>query len=592
MHEHKAMLKQMQHESFYKSGSYENSGIGIGVGWVCHKDSFADCMPIWNETNDICMVFSGEDFREINEIDKLRRKGHVFFANNASYLIHLYEELEEDFYRVLNGTFSGLIIDLRRKKISIFNDRYGLGRIYFRESTNGFYFASEAKALLHVMPELREISLAHLGEYFSFGCVLKNETLFSKIQLMPPGSAWNFMQGRDVDKKCYFSRSEWEKQTPLSVSEYYETLRDTWKRILPRYLKSNEKLAVSLTGGKDSRMIMAWSTLGAGELPCYTFSGMFRECIDARVAREIAKICKQPHRTIIVGDDFLAQFPDLAAKTVFLTDGAMDVAGAPDLYVNRMAREISAVRLTGNYGQEILRSAIAFKPMKLAKEVFSSEFLELMGNASQSYREQLQGNQVSFVEFKQLPWHHFSRLCLEMTQVTMRSPYIDNELACLAYRTPHELSNDIGPQLKLISEGNSMIGRIGTDRAKRQRGFPIISAIQSGIKEFSFKAEYAYDYGMPSWLAKIDARIRPLHVEKLFLGRHKFYHFRVWYRDRLSNYVKQILLDRKTLSRSYLCSKEIKKMVDLHMRGEGNYTLEINKIISIELLQRALIETS
>ena len=35
--------------------------------------------------------------------------------------------------------------------------------------------------------------------------------------------------------------------------------------------------------------------------------------------------------------------------------------------------------------------------------------------------------------------------------------------------------------------------------------------------EFSFKAEYAYDYGMPQWLARIDHALRGVHLERSFL---------------------------------------------------------------------------
>jgi hypothetical protein len=46
-----------------------------------------------------------------------------------------------------------------------------------------------------------------------------------------------------------------------------------------------------------------------------------------KIARRIAMLCRQPHRTITVGADFLAEFPRLAEKTVFVSDGTMDVTG-------------------------------------------------------------------------------------------------------------------------------------------------------------------------------------------------------------------------------------------------------------------------
>jgi asparagine synthase (glutamine-hydrolysing) len=108
--------------------------------------------------------------------------------------------------------------------------------------------------------------------------------------------------------------------------------------------------------------------------------------------------------------------------------------------------------------------------------------------------------------------------------------------------------------------------------------------------EFTIKAEYAYDYGMPQWLARLHHFAPWLHTERLFLGRHKFYHFRSWYRDTLSAYVQAILLDSKTLSRPLFERKSLEAMVRDHVRGVRNHTLGIHKALSLELLHRSLID--
>ena len=138
---------------------------------------------------------------------------------------------------------------------------------------------------------------------------------------------------------------------------------------------------MSLTGGLDGRMIMAWAHSNRGELPCYTFNGTYRDCADVRIARKVAAACGQSHQTIMVGNQFLAQFPQLAEQCVRITDGAMDVTGAAELYVNRLARQIAPVRLTGNYGSEILRRYVAFRPHALPPEMFSSDFLPQLAGA-------------------------------------------------------------------------------------------------------------------------------------------------------------------------------------------------------------------
>lgn len=584
------MIKPMLHEPYYSYGTYFNNNLGVYIGWVSHNDSFDSCNPIWNETNDICIIFSGENFIDQFEIDLLRKKGHFFEPDNASYLVHLYEELDGEFIKKLNGRFSGIIIDTRQAKFILFNDRYGLGRIYKYDAASCFYFASEAKALLNVLPELRQLNFRSLGEFFSCGCTLQNRTLFSEISLLPPGSAWTFSSSKETLKEIYFSKEVWENQNLLDPAEFYKKMKEIWCRILPRYFAGKNQVAVSLTGGKDSRMIMAWHHNDRVAVPCYTFNGMYRDCVDAKLASEIANICRQNHQNIQVNRDFLSQFSVLANKTVYITDGSMDVSGAVDLFVNKIARNIAPIRLTGNYGQEVLRGSIAFKPFNLNKNLFDYDFSRQVQEATQTYLNELGENKRSFVVFKQFPWHHYSRLAIELSQVMVRSPYMDNDLVSLAFQTPTQLNTSIQPQMRLISDGNRQIGKIGTDRGMLYMSIPFFTKLQHLYQEFTFKAEYAYDHGMPQWLAQLDYLLRPFHLERLFLGHHKFSHYRIWYRDDLSKYLKEVLLDTKSLSRSYLNNNVIERIVCDHINGKGNYTQELHRLLSAELIQKTLIE--
>ena len=324
------------HESFYNSGSYINDQLGIYVGWICHKDSFSDCMPVVNENQDIVLIFSGENFPN-NDTDSITQKqGNCFNPSNATSLIHLYEEDNDGFLSQLNGWFSGVLIDIRKKNIILFNDRYGLGRIYYHQNADGFYFSSEAKSLLKILPELRQLNFISLGEIFSCGCVLQNRTLFSNISLLPSGSKWIFNGTGDIRKDSYFSSDQYENQPLLSVDEYYEKLKETIVRIIPKYFFGERPVAMSLTGGIDGRIITACANRPVGSLPCYTFGSNYRDCADVKIARRIARICGQPHETISIDSDFFNNFGKLSEKAVYISDGGtMDVTGSVELYINK-----------------------------------------------------------------------------------------------------------------------------------------------------------------------------------------------------------------------------------------------------------------
>lgn len=583
------MIEPLRRESSMVSGTWFEESLGVYVAWAAPPGSSSNRVIIHNERGDISLAFSGEEFPEPGIVDRLKARGHAFEAEGPSYLVHIYED-DPAFPGGLNGWFHGLLVDHACRTATLFNDRFGMHRIYYYEAKDAFYFAAQAKAILAVCPELRRLDLRGLGEFLSCGCVLENRTLFGGIQVLPPGSTWSFANGCVPKKKKYFEPGAWEQQEALHPESWYQELRAVFARNLPRYFNGRNRKIMSLTGGLDGRMIMAWQKPAPGSLPCYTFGGTYHECRDVTVARQVASKCSQPHHVITVGREFLSNFPDYAERAVYLSDGCVQVNRAADLYVNEKLREIAEVRITGNYGSEVLRGNRAFKPEKPLPGLFCTELTPHFGQAESTYRELAQIHPVTFAAFHQAPWHHYGLLALEKTQLLQRSPYLDNDLVKTVYRA--RLSEVLTPDacLRLIADGDPALLHIRTDRGLGDGHNPLAAKVIRGFLEFTFKAEYAYDYGMPQWMARIDHLLSPMHPERLFLGRHKFSHFRAWYRDALANYVRDMLLDQRTLSRPYLHASAVRKIVEGHLRGDRNYTTEIHKVLTLELLHRMLLD--
>jgi len=584
------MVEALRHEPFYETGTWLNESLGVYVGWVVQKNSFSDGMPLRNERGDVVLVFAGEEYPEPGIVRGLKQRGHTLEATGASYLVHLYEE-DPAFPAGLNGRFHGLLTDRTRGTATLFNDRYGMHRIYYHESKEAFYFAAEAKAILSVRPELRRADVRGLGELVACGCVLENRTLFEGIHVLPPASAWVFRDSSLERKTPYFESQEWESQAPLKPETYYQEIREVFSRNLPRYFNGSRRIGISLTGGLDSRMIMAWQKPPQGSLPCYSFGGMFRDCQDIVMARQVAKACGQRHEVITVGSEFLSRFPHYAERTVYLTDGCANVSHTADLYINEKAREIAPVRMTGNYGGEVLRRVRAFKAEKPTPGLFRQEFLSYVQAGEDTYTGLVRGHPLSFAVFRQAPWHHYGLLALEQTQLCLRSPYLDNDLIRTVFRAPDSALTNNDICLRLIGDGKATLRGIRTDRGLTGDHGPLAAAVLRGFLEFTFKAEYAYDYGMPQWVARIDHVLSPFHLERLFLGRHKFCHFRVWYRDALSEYVREMLLDPRTVSRPYLERKQLEAMVHGHLKGDRNFTLGIHKVLTLELVHHLFLDS-
>ena len=583
----RTMLESMRHKNEYLSGIWMKEALGVYVGWTALPQSSASASPIRNGRGDVCLIFSGEEYSHTDLRAARNRTARVLDPAGLDYLLDFFED-EPSFLEGLNGRFHGIAIDMRRGTSLLFNDRYGMHRLYYHQAKDAFYFAAEAKALLAVRPELRSLDPRSLGEFISCGCTLENRTLFQAVQVLPPASSWTFAAGSLRKKSSYFQPAGWEAQGTLDARTYYRELRTVFASRLPRYLDGD--VAVSLTGGLDSRMIMAWGKAAPRTLPCYSFGGIYRDCKDVTVGRQVASACGQPHHIIRVGREFLARFSDYAERTVYLTDGCVEVNHAPDLYVNELAANIAPIRLTGNYGGEVLRQVRAFKPGDPQRGLFAADVSPYTQTAAATYEALAQCHPLTFAVFRQAPWHHHGLLSLEQTQVVLRSPYLDNDFVKTVFRAPAPTLASSDVSLNLICDGNLPLGRIPTDRGLVFGDRGIRARARNNWIEFTVKAEYAYDYGMPQWVAKVD-RLLPFHLERLFLGRHKFYHFRVWYRDALRPYVREILLDPRTLSRPFFSRAAVEAMVRDHLNGWRNCTLGIHKALSLELIHRLFIDS-
>jgi asparagine synthase (glutamine-hydrolysing) len=172
----------------------------------------------------------------------------------------------------------------------------------------------------------------------------------------------------------------------------------------------------------------------------------------------------------------------------------------------------------------------------------------------------------------------------------MRTPFVDNELVRALFRAPASTLANNDLRVRLIEDGSPDLRKIRTDLGFAGGGGRLAEEMSRRFHRFTMSTEYAYDYGMPQWLAQIDHRLSALRLERIFLGRHKFTHFRVWYRDALANYVREMLLDSRTLSRPYLQRGTVERLVNGHLKGNRNYTTAIHKILMLEHLHRLFLD--
>jgi len=542
----------------------------VYLGWAAHPASYAARQSANNSHQEIGCVFSGECFPTIGDGGIVERYCHE----------------GDQFPSSLNGVFSGVVIDRRKNRTVLFNDRYGLERLYLHDGPAGTYFASEAKALLAVLPELRNFDEDGVAEFIAFGSCLNWKTLFRGIRLLEGGSRLTFQNGTCRSRR-YFDVSEWETQPVLTASLYESKLQEAFVRVLPKYFGGAAELGISLTGGLDTRMIMACLPKTNRKPVCYTFSGPTGETRDDRLAAAVAASCGLSHQLVRLGTDFLTNYRGYVDRTAFLTDGCAGAMTAHELYLNANARSLAPVRLTGNFGSEVLRGVSTLKRRSLSPRLFSSDFLPVVEVINRQ-RTLANGHPVTFAAFKEIPWRLFGTLAAAKSQIVFRTPYLDNELVALACRAPLASRASAGPSLRLVRAKSPALAGIPTDRSLLEGRSLGAGLLQRFFAELTFKLDYLYSEGLAGNGSRFDALAAPLSAIGL-LGQHKYLLYRTWYRTELAGHVAEVLGDPRTLRLPFWNSRTLSTMARDHIQGRHNYVREIDAVLTLEAVDRLLI---
>jgi asparagine synthase (glutamine-hydrolysing) len=582
----KSMTSCMKYESFYDSGICFVREMGTYAGWVGREKSFAGSQPFFNEERDVVLLFSGECFVDQETRTDLRQKGHQLGQAAGSWLVHFYEEEGDRFFEKLNGLFSGLLIDKRQSKAFLFNDRYGVERIYWHETDDGLFFASEAKALLRILPELREFDQEGVTQFLTFGCTLEGRTLFQGVRLLPTGSVWSF-ENRECHKQKYFSPAIWESQPTLTLDAFQSRFEETLKRILPRYLESDSKVGVSLTAGLDSRMIMACLPQVRAKPICYTFSGEKRDTLDVRLAGRVAETCGLEHQILRLGPDFFSDFASHVDRTVYATDGSLGSLGAHEIYFNNQARALSAVRLTGVFGGEILRGVSMFKPLPVAHRLVNPDLGKALTSCARQWSHDGE-HPITFAAFREIPQKRFATPAASRSQTSFRTPYLDNEIVALAYQAPGAVPTSIDVILSLIKTNNPPLSKIPTDMGGMGEANWLATTSRRIFSKAVCKLDYLRNEGLPQRLSRFNSLFTNLTSALQIAGLHKYLHYRIWFERELAAYVDSVLKDVQSHHCSFWDPAFLEHMASGHATGHKNYVREIDAVLTLEAVERLL----
>jgi asparagine synthase (glutamine-hydrolysing) len=368
------MATAMQHRGPDDDGFLVNDprapGLALGMRRLSIIDLKTGRQPVWNETRDVAVIFNGElyNYRELR--DRLALSGHRFSTqSDTEILVHAWEEWGEDCLDELRGMFALALLDLRKRYATapllfLARDPLGIKPLYYTQTSDGFAFASEVRALLAGGVASKQLSQDALTSYFLFGSVSEPVTMLEGVFSLPPGH--RMLLYVPERRRAPRARAWWDAtrspaakdaQRTRDFSSAVKDLRSRLQDAVRAHLIADVPVGLFLSSGLDSSAIAALAARECAGIRSFTLTFPGTAYDEALLASRVAKHCGTQHREIpLKGDAVVSRLDEAVAA---LDQPSMD--GINTYFVSWAAREAGLkVALSGLGGDELFGGYATF----------------------------------------------------------------------------------------------------------------------------------------------------------------------------------------------------------------------------------------
>lgn len=244
--------------------------------------------------------------------------------------------------------------DPTRGVVRVLSSIMGLPPIYICRMPGAVAVASELHLLRAVVGLRVAASPRSVVELFAVGHPLEHRSLFKDVSLMPGGHSFR------VDGLGFAEPTPaWEPPGPqaeIDRSSFIEFQADAFRQAVRRLRLSDSLL--SLTGGLDTRAILAVLSEAGVKLTACTITGGRTLCLDARQARDLCRAYGLPHVVVSLDQQFLKDLPAYVVEASRLSGGLASLGQAHEVYFYRQLTGLGSRRLSGILGNQVGRQGV------------------------------------------------------------------------------------------------------------------------------------------------------------------------------------------------------------------------------------------
>jgi len=571
------MTRALAHRGPDDEGVFVDKNIGLGHRRLSIIDlSSAGHQPMFTKDKSLAVVYNGEIYNFLEIKKKLEKKGYRFRStSDTEVILYAYQEWGKDCVKQFNGMWAFIIHDLKKHQFFVSRDRLGVKPLYWYKDDQKILLASEIKAILKYPGIKAKLDLDALNEYFTFQNILSSKTLFKGIHLLAP--AENIIISENEFKIYKYWDANFdkkEKTTSLWRKELLGDLKDSvW-----RHMIADVPVGTFLSGGMDSTTIAHFASQKNPRF--VTFSGGFdlegaqgdEALLDERKEAEIVarRVSSEHYETVVSPASVKLAMPEIIWHLEDLRLGMC----YPQFFISKLASKFVKVSLSGTGGDELF--------------------------GGYPWRYKLIADAKSKEDFDQKQYNYWSRLIKDDQKQNFFSKEvlekIDIHQPFESYKQIINPANNLQPVDKAIY----------FEQKTFLHGFFIVEDKMSMAHSIEVRVPMTdmelvkLVNSMPIKL-KYDGQIGKIFFRKTmnqFLPKEITTKRKTgftppeasWYRGQLKDYLEEMILGKRALSRGIFKKEFLENIFREHMAGKKDHRLLFWSLISFEWWCRIFLE--
>ena len=340
------MMDLIAHRGPDGQGQFVEGPAALGQRRLSIIDLEGGKQPMFNEDENLVVVFNGEiyNFQELSE--ELKAAGHTFATrSDTEVLLHGYEQWGKELLPRLRGMFAFAIWDRRLQTLFCARDHFGIKPLYYYQAEDGtLLFGSEIKSFLAHPSFKKELNRDQLELYLSYQYSPGENTFFKGVKKLLPAHWMEWKEGSLTVERYW--QPEFSPEDSRTLEEWEQDISDAMKESVQAHKIADVEVGSFLSSGVDSSYMAALANVDK----TFTVGFADKQYDETTYAQEFSKVIGVKNFAYrITPEEYWENLPKIQYH---MDEPLADAASVALFFVNREAAKQVKVCLSGEGADE------------------------------------------------------------------------------------------------------------------------------------------------------------------------------------------------------------------------------------------------